>query len=83
MRDGTLCTNSRQESIPCRHRLCCQRHGPAIAAATAVPRLVCLELLGSQTPHAQSQKAPPPEIHAMVSHAMTPTAVAHLEVPAE
>jgi hypothetical protein len=44
---------------------------------------VCLELLGSQIPLAQSQKDPPPKMRAVVSHAVAPVAVAHSEVPTD
>jgi hypothetical protein len=44
---------------------------------------VCPGLLGSQVPLARSQKAPPPKVHAVVSRAASPTAVARPEVPAD
>jgi hypothetical protein len=68
------CTASRPlcrsgESTP--HHPCLCRG----AAAVAPPHRVCPRLLGSQVPLARSQKAPPPEVHAVVSHAASPAGV--------
>jgi hypothetical protein len=55
------------------------RHcGPPTVAA---PQQVRLELPGNQVPLAQSQKAPPPEMCAVVSHDVAPAVVARPEVP--
>jgi hypothetical protein len=39
--------------------------------------------MGSQVPLARSQKAPLPEMHAVVSHVVAPAAMACLEVPTD
>jgi hypothetical protein len=44
---------------------------------------VRLELLGSQVPLAQSQKASPPEMRAVVSRVAAPAAMARPEVPTD
>jgi hypothetical protein len=56
------------------------RHSPTVVGP---PHRVCPGLLGSQVPLARSQKAPPLEVRAMVSHVASPAVVAHLEVPAD
>jgi hypothetical protein len=56
-----------------RLHLHCRCHGPP---AVTTPQQVCLELHGYQVPLAHSQKAPPPEMHMVVSrgeaHAVVP-----------
>jgi hypothetical protein len=44
---------------------------------------VRVELPGYQIPLAQSQKAPPPEMHMVVSHDEAPMAVARSKVPTD
>jgi hypothetical protein len=82
-----LCTYSRPlchsgESTPHHpslHCYCCC--GPLLPAITP-PQQVRLKLLDSQVPLARSQKAPPPEMRAVVSRVVAPATVAHPEVPA-
>jgi hypothetical protein len=58
----------------------CRRRGPP---AVATPQQVRLELPGYEVPLAQSQKAPPPEMHVVVSRDDAPMVVAHCEVPTQ
>jgi hypothetical protein len=44
---------------------------------------MCLELPSYKVPLAQSQKAPAPEMHVVVSHDEAPAVVAHSEVPTD
>jgi hypothetical protein len=65
------------ESTPHRLRLHYRHRGTAIAA----PQQVRHELPGSQVPLARSQKAPPPDMRAVVSRVVAPAAVARPKMP--
>jgi hypothetical protein len=80
-----LCTTSHPhchsgESTFCHLHLHCQHHRPP---AAATPQQVRLELPGYLVPLAQSQKAPAPEMHMVVSHDGAPVVVARSEVPTD